>query len=93
MSDFYLTSVAAFFNGKVEIIPNDYGNRVTPSYIVAFNEKGERLVGEAAKRQFRDNPGNTAFNIKRMMGRDAKDKQLQKDMRFWPFKVSVTPCT
>ena len=73
----------------MEIIPNDYGNRVTPSY-GAFNEKGERLVGESAKRQFKDNPENTAFNIKRLMGRDANDKQLKKDVRFCPFIVSVT---
>jgi len=57
-----------FTTGRVEIIPNDQGNRITPSY-VAFSENGERLVGEAAKNQAALNPENTFFDIKRLIGR------------------------
>lgn len=49
-------------SGRVEILANDQGNRITPSY-VAFTED-ERLVGDAAKNQFASNPTNTIFDIK-----------------------------
>ena len=51
-------SVGVFKNGRVEIIPNDQGNRITPSY-VAFTDEGERLIGDAAKNQLTSNPENT----------------------------------
>jgi heat shock protein 5 len=54
--------VGVMRNGKVEIIVNDQGNRITPSY-VAFNDE-ERLVGDAAKNQYASNPKNTIFDIK-----------------------------
>lgn len=50
-------------NGQVEILANDQGNRITPSY-VAFTEDDERLVGDAAKNQYASNPTNTIFDIK-----------------------------
>jgi len=50
--------VGVFKNGRVEIIPNDQGNRITPSY-VAFTSEGERLIGDAAKNQLTSNPENT----------------------------------
>lgn len=71
--------------GKVEIIANDQGNRITPSY-VAFTEN-ERLVGEAAKSQAAVNPTNTVFDVKRLIGRYFNDKTVQDDMKHWPFKV------
>jgi endoplasmic reticulum chaperone BiP len=59
--------VGIFQKGKVEIIANDQGNRVTPSW-VAFTEN-ERLIGEGAKNQAPLNPENTVFDIKRLIGR------------------------
>lgn len=73
-------------NGRVEIIANDQGNRITPSY-VAFTEDGERLIGDAAKNQLTSNPENTVFDAKRLIGRDFKEQTIQADMKYWPFKV------
>jgi heat shock protein 5 len=73
-------------NGRVEIIANDQGNRITPSY-VAFTSEGERLIGDAAKNQLTSNPENTVFDAKRLIGRDFKDSSVQADMKYWPFKV------
>jgi len=72
-------------NGKVEILVNDQGNRITPSY-VAWNDE-ERLVGDAAKNQFASNPGNTVYDIKRLVGRKFNDKDVQRDIKHFPFKV------
>ncbi|XP_026331371.1 heat shock cognate 71 kDa protein-like isoform X1 [Hyposmocoma kahamanoa] len=77
--------VAVFRNGKVEVIPNAEGNRITPSY-VAFTDT-ERLVGDAAKAQDAVNPENTIFDAKRLIGRRFDDPVVQKDMKQWPFKV------
>ena len=51
-------------DGKIEIIPNDQGGRITPSYVAFSLEGGERLVGEAAKNQLAKNPGGTVFDVK-----------------------------
>ncbi|KAJ9117511.1 hypothetical protein QFC22_004361 [Naganishia vaughanmartiniae] len=77
--------VAVQRGGKVEIIANDQGNRITPSW-VAFT-KDERLVGDAAKNQAPQNPENTVFDAKRMVGRQFAESDMQKDMKHWPFKV------
>ncbi|KAJ4349645.1 ATPase with role in protein import into the ER [Didymosphaeria variabile] len=72
-------------NGKVEIMVNDQGNRITPSW-VAFTDE-ERLVGDAAKNQYASNPHRTIFDIKRLIGRKFNEKEVQNDIKHFPFKV------
>lgn len=79
-------SVGVFKNGRVEIIANDQGNRITPSY-VAFTPEGERLIGDAAKNQLTSNPENTVFDAKRLIGRTWNEPSVQSDVKFFPFKV------
>jgi len=78
--------VGVFKNGRVEIIANDQGNRITPSY-VAFTADNERLIGDAAKNQLTTNPENTVFDAKRLIGREYTDKNVQADAKHFPFKV------
>ncbi|KAK2489627.1 hypothetical protein MC885_011755 [Smutsia gigantea] len=78
--------VGVFKNGRVEIIANDQGNRITPSY-VAFTPEGERLIGDAAKNQLTSNPENTVFDAKRLIGRTWNDPSVQQDIKFLPFKI------
>merc|ERR1712131_368009 len=78
--------VGVFKGGRVEIIANDQGNRITPSY-VAFTSEGERLIGDAAKNQLTTNPKNTIFDAKRLIGRMYSDSAVQSDKKFFPFKV------
>jgi endoplasmic reticulum chaperone BiP len=78
--------VGVFQNGRVEIIANDQGNRITPSY-VAFTEGGERLVGDAAKSQATINPENTIFDVKRLIGRDFTEQSVQADRKLVPYKI------
>nr|GEX09991.1 hypothetical protein [Tanacetum cinerariifolium] len=70
---------------RVEIIPNEQGNMITPS-CVAFNDS-ELLVGESAKYQIARNPANTVFDVKRLIRNRFSDSQVQNDMKMWPFKV------
>ncbi|MFS7961716.1 putative Heat shock protein 70 family [Helianthus anomalus] len=79
--------VAAWFDqhNRVEILPNEQGNAITPS-CVACNDR-ELLVGEGAKNQITRNPTNTVFDVKRIMGSRFGDIRLQKDIESWPFKV------
>jgi len=77
--------VGIYKNGRVEIIPNDQGNRITPSY-VAFTDE-ERLIGEAAKNQATINPSQTLFDVKRLIGRRFKDSTVQKDIKLLPFAI------
>merc|ERR1740115_697671 len=78
--------VGVFKNGRVEIIANDQGNRITPSY-VAWDENGERLVGDAAKNQATINPENTVFDVKRLIGRKFTDKPSKPTKKLFPFDL------
>lgn len=78
--------VGIFKNGRVEIIANDQGNRITPS-VVAFTEEGERLIGEAAKNQGSLNPENTVFDVKRLIGRKYASKEVQRDKKLYPYDI------
>lgn len=77
--------VGIYKNGAVEIIPNDQGNRITPSY-VAFVE-GERLSGEAAKNQAALTPAQTLFDVKRLIGRKYDEPSVQRDKKLLPFTI------
>ncbi|RYO75931.1 hypothetical protein DL766_009658 [Monosporascus sp. MC13-8B] len=77
--------VGVMQKGKVEILVNDQGNRITPSY-VAFTEE-ERLVGDAAKQQAASNPTNTIYDVKRFIGRKFAEKEVQNDIKHFPYKV------
>ena len=77
--------VAWWKDNRCEIIANDQGNRTTPSY-VAFTDK-ERLVGDGAKNQASLNPENTIYDAKRLIGRKFDDKNVQSDIKSFPFKV------
>lgn len=69
----------------MEIIPNEFGNRITPSYVAWTDE--ERLVGEAAKNQASVNPERTVYVVKRLMGRKFDDKEVQRDIKYVPYSV------
>jgi len=77
--------VGIWKNNNVEIIANDQGARTTPSY-VAFTEN-ERLIGPAAKNQAAQNPQNTVFDAKRLIGRKFNDSTVQSDIKHFPFDV------
>merc|ERR1711871_1656275 len=77
--------VGVYKNGRVEIIPNDQGNRITPSY-VAF-DGDERFIGDSAKNQAAINPTNTVFDIKRLIGRRFSEDRVQKDIKLLPFDI------
>ena len=79
-------SVAAVWqNGEVQIIPNEMGNRITPS-VVAFSE-AERLVGDGARNQLPQNPENTIYAIKRLIGRKYQDATVQRDKKMLSYQV------
>lgn len=67
--------------GRVEIIANDQGHRITPSW-VGFTDE-ERLVGDSAKNAFHSNPENTVFDAKRLIGRKVDDPEVKRDQKHW----------
>ncbi|KAL9141395.1 hypothetical protein ABFS82_14G100700 [Erythranthe guttata] len=84
-------SCVAIMEGKnPKVIENSEGARTTPS-VVAFNQKGELLVGTPAKRQAVTNPTNTIFGTKRLIGRRFDDPQTQKEMKMVPYKIVKAP--
>ncbi len=78
--------VAVMEGGEPKVIANAEGGRTTPS-VVAFNEAGERLVGQIARRQAITNPDNTVFAVKRLMGRRYDDPDVQKTGSVLPYRV------
>jgi molecular chaperone DnaK len=78
--------VAVMEGGKPTVITNPEGNRTTPS-VVAINDKGERLVGQVAKRQAITNPENTIYSVKRFMGR--KFAEVGNEIKMVPFRVEA----
>ena len=77
--------VGVWKDGNVEIISNDQGMRTTPSFVAFTNE--ERLIGNGAKNQSAQNPENTIFDAKRLLGRKFSDRTVQQDIAMFPFKV------
>jgi len=80
--------VAVMEGGEVKVIPNQEGNRLTPS-VVAFTDKGDRLVGDPAKRQAITNPRRTIYSIKRFMGR--RHKEVLDEEKLVPYKIVGGP--
>ncbi|MDW8399422.1 MAG: molecular chaperone DnaK [Acetobacteraceae bacterium] len=78
--------VAIMEGGEAKVIENAEGARTTPS-MVAFTKSGERLVGQAAKRQAVTNPENTLFAVKRLIGRRYDDPMVQKEKGLAPYKI------
>ena len=78
--------VAVMEGGAPQVIPNQEGARTTPS-IVGFTAKGERLVGQIAKRQALTNPENTVFAVKRLIGRKMKSEETQHAQQFLPYHL------
>ncbi len=84
-------SCVAIMEGRDPVvIANQEGSRTTPS-IVAFSDKGERLVGQIAKRQAVTNPDNTIFAVKRLIGRKFDSKEVQRDIGVLPYKITKAP--
>ena len=77
--------VAVWKNNQVEIVPNEQGARTTPSY-VSFTDT-DRLIGDAAKNQSSQNPENTIFDAKRLIGRISSDAATQNDIKHFPYNV------
>jgi len=82
-----MSCVGIFQNGKVEIIPNEQGNRITPSMVSFSPTSSERIVGDSAKASANSNPTNTLYDVKRIIGRMWDDKGLQDDVSRFPFTV------
>ncbi|MGD9074716.1 MAG: molecular chaperone DnaK [Desulfobacteraceae bacterium] len=82
--------VAVMEGADPVVIANQEGSRTTPS-MVAFNDKGERLVGQIAKRQAITNPDNTIFAVKRLIGRKFDSKEVQNDVKVLPYQISKAP--
>jgi molecular chaperone DnaK len=78
--------VAIMEGSDAKVIVNAEGGQTTPS-IVAINDKGDRLVGQIAKRQAITNPENTVFGVKRLIGRKYDSPEVQKDIKILPYKI------
>ena len=79
--------VGIYRNGTVEIIANEHGNRTIPSYVSFTSE--ERYIGEDAKNMSSQNPQNTVYDAKRLIGRKFSERVIQNDIAQFPFKVTA----
>ena len=82
--------VAIMSGGDPVVIANAEGNRTTPS-VVGITDKGERVVGQIAKRQAITNPENTIYSIKRLIGRKAESKEVREAAKRLPYKIATAP--
>ena len=82
--------VSIMESGEAKVVNNQEGGRTTPS-VVAVTDKGERLVGQIAKRQAITNPENTIFGVKRLIGRKFDSPEIQGDIRNLPFTIQKAP--
>jgi len=80
------SAMAVMEGGKPEIVANAEGSRTTPS-VVAISKNGERLVGQLARRQAVTNPGNTVYEMKRLIGRRWEDKEIQRDIKLMGYEM------
>lgn len=80
------SAMAVMQSGKPEIIANSEGSRTTPS-VVAVNKNGERLIGQVARRQQVTNPKNTIYEVKRLIGRNWNDKEVQRDIKLMGYEI------
>jgi molecular chaperone DnaK len=80
------SAMAVMQSGKAEIIANSEGARTTPS-VVAINKNGERLVGQVARRQQVTNSKNTIYEVKRLIGRNFNDKEVQRDIKLMGYEM------
>lgn len=80
------SAMSVMQSGKPEIIANSEGNRTTPS-VVAINKNGERLVGQVARRQQVTNSKNTIYEVKRLIGRNWNDKEVQRDIKLMGYEM------
>ncbi len=80
--------VAIMEGGEPTVLENAEGSRLTPSVVAVNPKSGERLVGQVARRQAITNPENTIFSVKRFMGRKFDDAEVQKALKFVPYKVA-----
>ena len=80
------SAMAVMQSGKAEIIANSEGARTTPS-VVALNKNGERLVGQVARRQQVTNSKNTIYEVKRLIGRNFNDKEVQRDIKLMGYEM------
>lgn len=80
------SAMAVMQSGKADIITNSEGNRTTPS-VAATSKKGERLVGQVARRQQVTNPKDTIYEVKRLIGRNFNDKEVQRDLKLMGYEI------
>ncbi|CAI0470419.1 unnamed protein product [Linum tenue] len=79
--------VAVARDDKIEIIANDQGNRITPSFVAFSAANSERLIGEGARNQAALNPRRTIFDAKRLIGKKFDDPEVQHDLKYLPYPV------